>query len=266
MKRILRAVYIYCRLITQHVKAVLEYQADFLIAVFAAVITQVIGFIFLWVIFNHIPAINGWKFWEVAFIYAAIFFTEGFVSLFLNGIWSINWLVNKGRMDILLVRPVSPLIQVIGMEAGMNGLGNLLIGGFIIYQSLINMKTSWSFLNVLMIVLIFISGFVIRFSIYLAANCIGFWVKSPGNAFSNMVHNMSEFGKYPITIYPLGIQLIVSIFIPYAFISFFPAAYIFEKPDWALPGMLSPVVAVCCLLTARIIFYKGVGRYESTGS
>ena len=75
------------RLISQQLKAILEYQGDFWISLAAGALSQVLGFIFLWVIHQNIPEIQGWQFWEIVFLYAMVYFTEGFCSAFFKGVW-----------------------------------------------------------------------------------------------------------------------------------------------------------------------------------
>lgn len=265
MVKIRKMISIYFKLLNQQLKAILEYQADFWIGVLAAVFTQGLGFIFLWTLYNQIPDIEGWGFWEVCFIYAMVFFTEGFVSLFFEGIWSISRYVNKGELDRFLLRPISPILQIMGSAIGVNGIGNLLIGVIIIFNSLQNIDLTWTFGKVLLLILMLISAVIIRLSIYFIACCSVFWTHSPGNAFANMVHTSSEFVKYPITIYSLGIQLFMSILIPFAFVSFFPSIVLFDKDGWGYIPLLTPIVAGYCLIVSLFVFRKGLKRYESTG-
>lgn len=264
--KIKRSLFIYFRLIKQHLKVILEYQADFVITMFAAMLTQVLGFVFLWVLYDQIPDINGWLFWEVAFIYAMIYFTEGFASLFFEGVWSISGLVNRGELDRFLIWPISPILQILGSAVGMNGVGNLFIGGIIIIQALQHIEMNWTPGKLLFALLMLVSVVAIRVSIYFAACSSVFWTQSPGNAFANMVHTMSEFAKFPISIYSLGVQALVTVIVPYAFISFFPAVYLFDKQEWSSIGLLVPFVAIYCVLMAKYIFNKGLHRYESAGN
>jgi ABC-2 type transport system permease protein len=261
-----RAVYIYFRFMTQHLKAILEYQADFLITLAAALLTQLLGFVFLWVVYQRIPEINGWGFWEVAFIYAMIFFTEGFASLFFNGMWHIGNLVHRGGMDRYLVRPVPLVFQVLTTDFSIGGVGNLLLGGLILFQSLHNIHIEWTIEKVLIASLLILSGIVIRVFIIFTANCQVFWTGSGNTSFSHMVHTLGDFAKFPITIYNLGVQALITVLVPYAFISFFPAAYILDKEDWALYGLLSPVVAVYMMCLGIWVFKRGLKRYESAGN
>lgn len=121
-------------------------------------------------------------------------------------------------------------------------------------------------LKALMAVVLLISAVMIRASIYLAACSSVFWTHSPGNAFGNMVHTVSDFAKFPITIYSLGVQALIGVIVPYAFISFFPASYLFGKEQWSIFGLMTPLVAIYCAFMARWIFQKGLNRYEGAGN
>ena len=48
--------------------------------------------------------------------------------LFAQGAWTMSFVVNLGGFDALLVRPFSPLLQVLSSQIGMNGLGNCALG------------------------------------------------------------------------------------------------------------------------------------------
>ena len=63
----------------------------------------------------------------------------------------------------------------------------------------------------------------------------------------------------------MGVQALIVIAVPFAFVSFFPTAFLFGMDAWSLPGLLTPLVAVYCLLVAVWVFRRGLRRYESTG-
>jgi ABC-2 type transport system permease protein len=262
-----RTLFLYRRLFGQQLKAILEYQTDFFIMIVAAVLTQLLGIVFLQVVYARIPDINGWGFWEVAFMYAMIYMTEGFGSLFFEGTWRLGGLVHRGDLDVYLLRPVSPVLQVITTGVGMNGIGNIAVGGIIVAQALTQMDVHWHPGKIAAAVLLFASAVAIRVAINLAANTTAFWVKNAGNAFPLMIHNMSEFAKYPITIYALGIRLLVAVAIPFAMISYVPAYVLSGKSAgfswyWLLP----PVAAVYCAAVAYGLLRVGLRKYESVGN
>ncbi|MBO9597964.1 MAG: ABC-2 family transporter protein [Cohnella sp.] len=261
-----RTLYLYYRLITQQLKAILEYQTDFLILLVSAVITQLLGIVFLRVIFDRIPDINGWGFWEVAFMYAMIYVTEGIGSLLFEGTWRLGGLINRGELDMLLLRPVSPILQVLASGVGVNGIGNLVTGSIIIGQALVHMDIEWKWDKICITVIVLLSAAVVRIAINLASNCANFWIRNAGNAFSLMVLNVGDFAKYPITIYPSFVRVLVAGVVPFAFVSFFPVAAINGANGLAWVWMLCPVVAILCAGASVAIFRIGLRTYESAGN
>jgi ABC-2 type transport system permease protein len=261
-----RSLFLYMRLMSQQLKAILEYQADFLLLIIAAGLTQVMGLIFIWVIYQKIPQIHGWDFWEVIFIYAIINFTTGVSQFFFEGTWRLGYLVNSGELDRMLLRPVPLVLQVMSCAVGMNGLGNMLVGGVMLANALSHVHIEWSWDKVVLSMVLFLSATITRTAINLVSNSLSFWTHAPNNALPMMVSSLAEFAKFPITIYSYGVQLFFSLVLPYAFVSFFPAAYLFDKDGWSWIGMLTPLAAAYCVAVGLAIFKKGVSQYEGAGS
>jgi ABC-2 type transport system permease protein len=62
------------------------------------------------------------------------------------------------------------------------------------------------------------------------------------------------------------VQALITVVVPYAFISFYPASTLFGKMPWGQYGWLAPVVAIYAACMAGLIFRRGLRRYESTGN
>ncbi len=258
-------VYIYFRCLGQQMKAILAYEADFVILMISAGLVQITGLLFIWTVFLRIPDINGWTFWQVVMMYSLIFITEGVGSLFFEGTWRVSRLVYNGNFDQILVRPVSPIVQVMAGAVGFNGLGNIVTGGALMAISLGNVHVQWTPGRLLMLVILIISAATIRVAINLATSASAFWIRTPWSMVPMFVHQLGEFAKYPITIYSMAVQAVVVVAIPFAFVSFFPTAYLFNIESWSAIGLLTPLVAVYCMFMAVWIFQVGLRRYESTG-
>jgi ABC-2 type transport system permease protein len=257
--------YIYFRCLGQQMKAILAYEADFVILMLSAVLVQVTGFLFVWTIFQRIPTINGWTFWQVVMMMALIFITEGVGSLFFEGTWRVSRLVYNGDFDQYLVRPISPIVQTMAGAVGFNGLGNIVTGGTLLVVSLGNVHAEWTPGRVVMLVILVLSAATIRVAINLGTAASVFWIRTPWSLVPFFVHQLGEFAKYPITIYSFAVQAMVVVAIPFAFVSFFPTAYIFNVDAWGVWGLVTPLVAVYSLIVAVWVFRIGLRRYESTG-
>ena len=260
-----RLVYLYFRCLGQQMKAILAYEADFVVLVFSAFLVQIAGFAFIWTIFQRIPSINGWTFWQVVMMYALIFVTEGVGSLFFEGTWRLSNLVYTGQFDQILVRPVSPIVQVLAGAVGFNGLGNIVTGTVLIVIGVINTPIEWTPGRLLMLVILIASAATIRVAINLGSAASAFWVKAPWSMVPMFVHQLGEFAKYPITIYSVAVQALIVIAVPFAFVSFFPTAFIFGVDAWCIQGLLTPLVAIYSVLMAVWLFRVGLRRYESSG-
>jgi ABC-2 type transport system permease protein len=260
-----RLVYIYFRCLGQQMKAILAYEADFAILMFSAVLVQIVGFAFIWAIFQRIPSVNGWTFWQVVMMYALIYVTEGVGSLFFEGTWRVSQLVYDGQFDQMLLRPISPIVQVLAGAVGFNGLGNIVTGMVLIGISMANSPIEWTPGRLVMFAILLVSASTIRVAINLGSAASAFWIRTPWSLVPTFVHQLGDFAKYPITIYSLGVQALIVVAVPFAFISFFPTAYVFGMEAWSLAGLLTPLVALYCLFIAVVLFRIGLRRYESTG-
>lgn len=261
-----RMIFLFFRFTAQNIKIRLEYKTDFILMLIAGAALQLLGFLFLSVLFSKIPPIQGWTMWEVVLMLAAIFFAEGVVSFIFEGMWRMMRLVNMGDLDRLLLRPVSPILQVITFDLGIHGIGNMMTGIVLIVISMQQVHIDWTLDRLLFVPIFLVSAAIIRAAISFAANCSAFWMTAFYNAFPIMVYQVADFAKYPITLYTRPIQFIITVILPYAFISYVPAVYIFNKEPWGGWAWLTPLVALWCMFVARTVFYLGLRRYDSPGN
>ncbi|GAA1752809.1 ABC transporter permease [Luedemannella helvata] len=261
-----RTVRLYRRLLGAHLRAALQYEADFWIMIGAAALTQVIGVVFLGAIFAKIPELHGWAFWEVVTVYAMVSIGEGVGSLFFEGTWRLARRINLGELDYLLVRPYPVALQVMGSDVGLHGAGNLVVGGVLLGLGVANSRIEWSLGTVALGVLLLISAIVIKTAISLGTNSGSFWIAGPVSVFGYALHQVGDLARYPITIYALGVRLFIGVVVPFAFVSFFPVAVLLDRGDQAKLGLLTPIVAVYCVVAAWWVFRRGLRRYESAGN
>lgn len=260
-----RAAWLYGRCLRAHLRSTLEYEADFWIMSVAAVISQGIGVVFLWAIFHQIPVINGWPFWDVVLIYSLAVIGEGISQLFTQGTWNLARVVNTGGLDPVLIRPYSPVLQVLSSEVGMNGLGNITLGIGLLIGALTHAHVPWSLWRAAWAVALLVSAALVKIGLNLAANSAAFWLKTPYSMFPFSMHNLGQLTRFPLTIYSAAIQMVLSVLLPFAFMSFYPATSVLGHGAPAWIGLLTPLVAAYCLFLGVFVFRLGLRRYESSG-
>ncbi|MFB6394441.1 ABC transporter permease [Polymorphospora lycopeni] len=261
----IEAVRIYRRLLGAHLRAVLEYRADALLTIGAAVLGQLAGLVFVATIFRQVPVLEGWTQWEVLCVCAMVMLAEGIGSLFFEGAWHLSGMVNLGALDYLLVRPYPVVLQVTGAAVGVNGLGNVVFGALLLAVSVGRVDVAWSPVTVLWAGLLLVSGLLVKTAVNLATNALAFWLLSPSNSIAVSVHMLGDLARYPLTVYGTGVRSLLTV-VPVAFVGYFPAAALLGKGVPATVGTLTPVVALACAFGAWRVFEAGLRRYESAGN
>ncbi len=261
-----RILFLFTRFTAQNIKIKLEYKADFALMLFSGSVLQLLGLLFLSVLFSKIPPIQGWTMWEIVLMLSTIFFTEGVVSFAFEGMWRMMRLINMGDIDRILLRPASPILQIFTFDMGAHGIGNMATGVILFIVALNQTHITWTVDKILFMPVFLVSAAAIRAAISFAANCSAFWLTSFYNAFPLMVYQMADFAKYPTTLYTQPIQFFITVVLPYAFISYIPAVYLFDKQPWGGWAWLVPVIALWCVFVARSVFYLGLKRYDSPGN
>ncbi|TBX05611.1 ABC transporter permease [Clostridium perfringens] len=251
--------------IRQYIKILIQSKLDFFLGILGFVITQASNLIIIFIIFKQIPNLNGWNMEEIIFIYGFSQIPRGIDHLFTDNLWSLSDILKQGDFDKYLIRPINPLFNLLSNKFQPDALGEIFIGITLIVISSNYLNISWEIIKIIIFIIAIVSSTVIYTSIKLLFSSFSFWIK---DSFSllQFIYTLSDFAKYPITIYSKYIQYIISIIIPFAFTSFFPACYFLNKIDNILILLLSIIVSIIFGMLAYLTWNIGIKHYESSGS
>ncbi|GAA3451996.1 ABC transporter permease [Dactylosporangium matsuzakiense] len=261
----MRIVRLYVRLLGAHLRSLLEYEGDFWIMMAGTLVMQVVNVVFLSAIFAKVPAINGWTFWAVVAMFGMVAVAEGVGSLFFEGMWSLSWQINQGEIDYKLVRPYPVVLQVSSTSIGIHGLTNIVTGGLMLGFAVFHLSVPWTPLRILLALVILLSAIAVKVAVNLATNSAAFWMQSPSPLFAMAVHQAGDLARFPLSVYPWALRAALGFALPFAFVSFFPVAFLLGSGQ-AWVGLLTPLVAAYSVLVAAWIFNRGLRRYESAGN
>jgi ABC-2 type transport system permease protein len=266
IRRIARLLRIYLKLQLLHLRVALEYEADFWIIVAGSLLQNGAGFVFVWVLLSRIPQIGGWSLWEVAVLYALAIIPGGLVELFADGAWSLRRLVNTGELDRILVRPISPAMQVVTDSAGIHGVASILLGGYLLARAAHEIPIALTPGHLVFLLVTLLGGSLVIASIDFLTSSVVFWDHSQNSSFSFLVRNTGEFAKFPLTAYGPAVRALLTWVLPFAFVSYFPGAVLLGKPDVPTGlGYLSPVAGLVVAAVASVVWRLGLQRYQGTG-
>lgn len=261
-----RYLSIYKDFVKQYFKILMQSKVNFFIGVICFILSQASGILFLTMVFNQIPNLNGWSFYEILFIYGFAQLPRGLDHLYSDYIWIFaSHIVRKGEFDRYLLRPLNPLFQVFAERFQLDAFGELIIGIAIVCYSFVNLDIKVTLLSVVAFLIVIVAGAIIYTSIKLLCASFAFWVK---NSFGilNIVYMFSDFTKYPTSIYGKGIQLVLNVIIPFAFTAFIPASYFLNRGTLSYCVGLTCVVAIIFGIISYSVWKLGMRVYESAGN
>lgn len=262
---LMRYINLYKEYFKQNIKIMLEYKNDFVIGVFSSLLTQICGIFFIWVLFDNVKVIRGWSFYEIAFIYGLLTMAKSFDMFFFDNLLGLGWdYIREGKFDIFMLRPISPLFQLISSHIQQDGLGILVTGIIILVKSSMELHLHFNFVQIMLLIVFIISGSAIISAINLIAATSAFWTTN-SHILIESVSSISQFALYPIMIYPKIIGFILTCILPYAFASFYPANYFLHK-GYASFAFYSPIIAIILWVIALKVWGFGLKNYSSTGS
>jgi len=251
---------------------ILQSKVDFFMGLFGFFFTQILGVMFLYLVFEQIPSLNGWTFDQLIFIYGFAQIPRGIDHLLTDNLWLVSWrLVINGDFDRYMLRPMNPLFQIISEKLQPDALGELLVGIILVVRSLVKDILVTDTGHVCLFFVSVLAGALIYTSIKLFFASLAFWVKRSG-PFLQFAYEMANFAKYPTEIYAKGIRFIITWVIPFAFVAYLPASYFLGMSSFRIGGHDAAVVGLECLIAAVFwmiayaIFNKGILIYESAGN
>lgn len=143
-------------------------------------------------------------------------------------------------------------------------MGNFLVGAALVIFSAARLGSVWTPLNILYLIVAVISGGVIFIALNLITASSAFWIVQSVPV-TQVVFNTHEFARFPLTIYPRAIGLLLMWLIPYGFASFYPASQLLGR-EVGLLAWLGPLVAVVLALISYRVWLFGLRHYGGTGS
>lgn len=262
IKRYLR---LYRSLISQFMKFIMQSKLDFSMGLFGFFFTQIMGIVFLYLVFEQIPNLNGWTLDQLIFIYGFAQIPRGIDHLMTDNIWLVAWQhVRNGNFDRYMLRPMNLFFQVIAEKLQPDALGELLVGTILVIRSVQIGVIEMTPLKWVMFVISILAGAVIYTAIKLFFASFAFWMKVSGPVLYT-AYELANFAKYPVSIYNRAIQLIITWVIPFAFVAFYPASYFLGVGNiWMV--WIECGIAVVFFMIAYALFQKGTTVYESAGN
>jgi ABC-2 type transport system permease protein len=261
---------IYRRLVGSRIRSQLQYRLSFVLTVTGNLLLSGLDFAAILVLFGQVDALGDWTVGEVALLYGISCVSFALTDLAVGQLDQLPRMIREGEFDQILVRPLGSLLQVISADVALRHLGRLTQGTVVLVVAVAYLDVAWTVGRVAMLLVAVVAGAAIFAGIWVAFSSISFWLIDSQEVSNAFTYGGNLTAQYPVNIYGRWLRRLVLFVIPVAFVSYFPALYVLDKPDpLGLPEALqfaSPAVALVTGVVAWVIWRTAVRRYRSVGA
>ena len=262
---------LYRRIVGARIRSDWQYRTSFITYLFAQTIFVGFEVIALLILVSLVPDLGGWTRPEVFLLYGLATLPFAVADVFISEVERLAFTyIRTGEFDTVLLRPSSPMLQVLALEFELRRAGKLIPPLAAMAWAIPNLDLHWTIGRVGLMVGAVICGTVIYSCLWVMAASITFWAVASREATNAMTYGAQFANQYPLHIFPGWVRAIMGWALPLAFVAYVPTVAITDAanplglPSWFI--LTPPLVAVAMTVLAAKVWTVGVRHYQSTGS
>ena len=270
VERPLPAPVAYLLLVRMWSRSAWQYRASLLLTGLGQILTTSLDLIAILVLYSQVTLIGGFTLPQTLYLYGTTRVSFALADLVASGVETLADSIRLGTFDLVLIRPVSTLAQVMADQFTPKRFGKLVPAAATLVWALIDLPVHWTAARVAVCAGTVLCGFVLFCAFWVLSGCISFLAVDAREVANTFTYGSEFATEYPLTIFGRPLGLALTFVLPVAFVTWQPALYVLGRPDpFGLPGFLrlaSPAVAAVCTVLAALAWRACIRRYRSTGS
>jgi ABC-2 type transport system permease protein len=261
---------IYAKILHARLRGQLAYRGSFLLDCGAQALAQGGELVVILVLFNRVTALGGFSVDEVLLVYAFASTAFGLSDLFAGQLNALPAYIREGTFDVLLLRPLGTLPQLMASDLPLKRIGRVFTGLAVLTYALLHNDVVWTPWSVALLVVTPVAGAVIFSGLWVVACSVCFWLVDGQELTNAVTYGSNTFTSYPISVYSGWLRRLMAFVVPGAFVAYYPALALLDKPDplgapaWL--GWVAPLVAAAAAVLAGLVWKSAVRHYRGTGS
>ncbi len=264
MKKVLENISLYISLLKISLKEILIYRIDCIVGIFSQIIVQLVSLIFIFVVFQNTENIGGWSFEQILLLFGVTRIPIGIAGYCFDALYDIGpKYIKNGDFDKILLRPVHPLISIIGDSREFVSIADFFLGLLITICMLVKLSIPITLLLIAKIVFFSVVGALIIGAINTIFSIASFWTYRSNEVIWSF-YRMYTFTEYPINIYNKFIRILITVILPFAFVAYYPTMNYLGFDNHMI--YLSPIVAIILWIIAVKLWNCALNKYRSTGN
>ena len=264
MKKILYNISLYLSFLKISLKEILIYRIDCIAGIFSQLVVQAVSLIFIFIVFQNTENIVGWSFEQILLLYGVTRISIGISGYCFDELFDIGpRYIRSGEFDKILLRPVHPLISIIGASREFLSIADFFIGLGITMYMLYRLAIPITILLIIKIIFFSIVGALIIGAINTIFSISSFWTYRSNEVIWSF-YRMYTFAEYPLDIYNGFIKILITVILPFAFVAYYPTMDYLGLNNYMI--YLSPIIAIILWIIAIKLWNLALNKYRSTGT
>jgi len=264
MAKIFDNISLYFSFLKASLKEMLIYRLDCIVGMISQIVTQLVEIIFIWIVFQNTDNLAGWNFMQILLLYGVTLISIGISDFCFDALYDIGpKYIRNGEFDKILLRPVHPLISIVGSSKEFTALGYFVLGLFLTIIMLIKLMIPITIILVLKIIFFSIVGAAIIGAINTIFSIASFWTYRSNEVIWSF-YRIYTFAQYPLDIYNKFIKLLITAILPFAFVAYYPTMNYLGMNSKMI--YIAPIIMVILWIIAIKVWNKALSKYRSTGT
>jgi ABC-2 type transport system permease protein len=263
----LRAYFV---IVAMWIRSAMVYRTSFVLLTVGQFVVTGLDFVTVGIMFTHTHTLGGYTLPEVAFLYAGSGVALGMADLLCGNVDRLGRRVRDGSFDVMLIRPVAPIVQMSADRFELRRLGRISQASVVLVWSMSRLPVHWRVDRIVLVPVMLISGTAIFCAIFVLGASFQFLSTDASEVVNAFTYGGNFLTQYPPTIFARELVRGATLIVPLGFVNWMPAMHILGRPMPAgIPAFLqygSPVVAVLLGGVAGAVWQAGIRSYRSTGS
>ena len=243
----------------------MEFKANFIGSLLVDAVFYGSHFFFFHIIFSFVNELGVFSSKDVQIFLVITFLSDTFYMLLFSGnLFNLNKMIVRGDLDFVLLKPINAQFMISFRYVKSYTLVSLIILILLFIKMIYSSSQDIQLINIITFIISFFLGLSIWYSFDFIIGCISFWAKNftVGGWLS---HEIMKFSLRPDSIYTGFLRRTLFTIIPMALIMSIPTRMLlYEISVYYL--LLQIIVSIIFLSLTRIVWHRGLKRYESASS
>jgi len=224
----------------------LAFRVNFFTQIFQAIMSLVLALGGLAVVFNQTDSLAGWYPTELIALVGIYLLVGGLINLMIQpSMQRFMEDIRMGTLDFMILKPEDAQFLVSVRQIEIWKLIDIVMGLAVLVVALVRLGTQLGVVEAISFGIALLAGATIVYSFWMMLATCAFWFVKTENILV-IFQSMYQAGRWPITIYPGWLQMMLTFLVPIAFAVTVPAQ--------ALTGRLTGQTLLLAVLVAVVLF------------